>query len=396
MEAVKVKENIYWVGAIDWDIRNFHGYLTQRGATYNAYLILDEKVTLVDTVKATHTEEMFERIASIIDPAEIDIVISNHVEPDHSGALPEVKKRCPKAEIYTSPSGVKGLANYYGDLGCKALKGGDTLSIGKRSFQFVLTPMVHWPDNMICYMPEEKILFSNDSFGQHYASSARFDDESPLDIVMSEAQKYFANIVLPFSKQVQKELEAASALDIQMICSSHGVIWRKHVKDIIEAYTKWATNYQRKKAVVVYDTMWKSTEVMARTLCNTFSQAGYETVLRPLQSNHESDVMTDVIDAEYICVGSPTLNNGIMPSVGAFLTYLKGLAPVGGRKAIVFGSHGWNGKSLKEIQTYMDTCKFDTRAVFKIQYKPTEQDLLNMKKELLEELGTPIEDPVLN
>lgn len=396
MEAVEVKKDIYWVGAIDWDIRNFHGYLTQRGATYNAYLIIDEKITLVDTVKSTHTDEMFQRIASIIDPAEIDVVISNHVEPDHSGALPEISKRCPKAKIYTSPKGVPGLTNYYGDLNYTALKGGDTLSIGARSFQFVLTPMVHWPDNMICYMPEEKILFSNDSFGQHYASSARFDDEAPLGIVMNEAQKYFANIVLPFSKQVQKELQAAEALDIEMICSSHGVIWRKHVKDIFAAYKKWSTNYQRKKAVVVYDTMWKSTEVMARAIYNTFFQAGFEAVLRPLQSNHESDVMTDVIDAEYICVGSPTLNNGIMPNVGAFLTYLKGLAPVGGRKAIVFGSHGWNGKSIAEIQQYMDACKFETRGVFKVQYKPSEKDLLQIKQDLLEELGTPIEEPVLN
>jgi len=382
MKAKKIKENIYWVGAIDWDVRNFHGYSTQRGTTYNAYLIIDEKITLIDTVKHSFTNEMLARISNIIDPSKIDYIVSNHVEMDHSGALPRMLELAPNATIITCPNGDKGLkAHYKKDWNFKIVKTNDKISLGNRSLEFVLTPMVHWPDNMVAYMPEEKILFSNDSFGQHYASSERFDDECPPDIIMEEAKKYYANIVLPYGKQVQKELEAVSALDIKIIAPSHGVIWRSNLDKIIPLYQIWSKNETSKKAVIVYDTMWHSTEIMANALMEVFEEKGFNTSMRNLQFNHISDIMSELIDAEYICVGSPTLNSTMMPSVAGFLTYMSGLAPKN-RKAISFGSYGWGGKTMDEINNFFNKSGFEIVGSEKIKYIPSEKDLDEFKIKL--------------
>ncbi len=380
MKAKKIKENIYWVGAIDWDVRNFHGYLTQKGTTYNAYLIIDEKITLIDTVKSSFTNEMLARISDIIDPSKIDYIVSNHVEMDHTGALPKMMELAPNATIVTCPNGDKGLkAHYKQDWDFKIVKTGDKLLLGKRSLEFVLTPMVHWPDNMVAFMPEENILFSNDSFGQHYASSERFDDECHPDIVMEEAKKYYANIVLPYGKQVQKELEAASTLDIKMIAPSHGIIWRSNLDKIIALYQKWSKNETKKKAIIVYDTMWHSTEIMANALMGVFEEKGFSISMRNLQFNHISDIMTEILDAEYICVGSPTLNSTMMPSVAGFLTYMSGLAPKN-RKAISFGSYGWGGKTMDEINIFFEKSGFDIIATEKIKYIPGNKELEEFKK----------------
>jgi len=382
MKAKKIKENIYWVGAIDWDVRNFHGYSTQRGTTYNAYLIIDEKITLIDTVKHSFTNEMLARISNIIDPSKIDYIVSNHVEMDHSGALPRMLELAPNATIITCPNGDKGLkAHYKKDWNFKIVKTNDKISLGNRSLEFVLTPMVHWPDNMVAYMPEEKILFSNDSFGQHYASSERFDDECPPDIIMEEAKKYYANIVLPYGKAVQKELEAVSALDIKIIAPSHGVIWRSNLDKIIPLYQIWSKNETSKKAVIVYDTMWHSTEIMANALMEVFEEKGFNTSIRNLQFNHISDIMSELIDAEYICVGSPTLNSTMMPSIAGFLTYMSGLAPKN-RKAISFGSYGWGGKTMDEINNFFNKSGFEIIGSEKIKYIPSEKDLDEFKIKL--------------
>ena len=383
MKAVKIKENIYWVGGIDWDLRNFHGYITQRGSTYNAYLIIDKKVTLIDTVKYYLFDEMIERIKSIIDPSKIDIIISNHVEMDHSGGLPLIQNYCPDAEIYCSPKGEEGLKAHYGEsLKLKVVKTGDTLIIGERSFSFVNTPMVHWPDNMVEYCPEEKILFSNDGFGQHLASYQRFDDEYPLDIVIDEAKKYYANIVLPYGAMVQKELEAASTLDIQTICPSHGLIWRKNIPQIVEYYKKWSKNETEEKAVIIYDTMWHSTEKIAKAIYKGFENKGIKVELYNLQMTHISDIMTRIIDAKYICVGSPTLNNNILPTVSAFLTYMKGLAPKN-RVGLAFGSYGWGGQSVGQIEDVFKELGFNTLNQIRLKYIPDENTLDEIKNNLL-------------
>ena len=379
MKATKLKEGIYWVGAIDWNLRNFHGYLTQRGSTYNAYLIVDEKITLVDTVKVQFAQEMIDRISSVIDPSKIDYIISNHVEMDHSGAIPRMMEIAPNATVICSPKGQTGLREHYKkDFNSRAVESGTVLNLGKRTIHFILTPMVHWPDNMIGYMPEDKILFSNDAFGQHLASAERFDDEYPFDIAMQEARKYYANIVLPYSKQVQKALLAAADLDIDIIANSHGIIWRKYVKEILEAYNHWASNDLDKKALVIYDSMWHSTESMAHTIQDAFEENGYSTNLLSLQYHHISDIMTQVIGAEYLCIGSPTLNGRMLPTMAAFLTYLSGLAPKN-RKAIVFGSYGWGPKQITEISKMLEDVGIEVIAQEKIKYIPSPDDLKELK-----------------
>ncbi|MFC1503980.1 FprA family A-type flavoprotein [Spirochaetota bacterium] len=388
MQAVTLKENIYWIGGIDWDLRNFHGYLTQRGSTYNAYLIIDEKITLIDTVKHNLADEMLTRISAVIDPSKIDYIISNHVEMDHSGSIPAVKAVAKNAVIITSsPHGEKDLkAHYGGDWEYKTVKSGESLSLGKKSLTFLHTPMVHWPDNMISYMPEEKILFSNDAFGQHLATSQRFDNELPLDIIFEEAQKYYANIVLPYGTQVQKALDGAKDLDIKMIAPSHGIIWRKHIDDLLAEYIKWSSNTTEEKASIIYDTMWHSTEKIAYAVQSAFEEKGIKTHMFNLQTNHISDIMTDLITSKYICVGSPTLNNGIMPSVSAFLTYMKGLAPKG-RIGLAFGSYGWGGQSIGIIENILKECKFELLdESIKVQFIPSEEALARIKDNLIKNI----------
>ena len=386
MKAKKIKENIYWVGAIDWNVRNFHGYLTQRGTTYNAYLIIDEKITLIDTVKPGKEDEMLARISDIIDPSRIDYIISNHVEMDHSGGLPKIMDIAKNARIITCPKGDKGLRKHYKkDWDFKVVNTGDIISLGKLSLEFILTPMVHWPDNMFSYLREEKILFSNDAFGQHLASTARFDDEYPEDIIMSEAKKYYANIVLPYPKPVRNALEQAKNIDIEIIAPSHGIIWRKNVAKIVEEYHKWVSGKTEKKAVIVYDTMWKSTEKIARTIQSVFEDKGYNAPLFYLQANHMSDIMTEVLTAEYVCVGSPTLNKNIMPSVAGFLTYFQGLAPKG-RKGIAFGSYGWGDQSIPKITEFFKNSGLEISDTYKVNYIPDNEDLNNIKEKLYEKL----------
>lgn len=386
MKAIKLCDDIFWVGGIDWDLRNFHGYLTQRGSSYNAYLILDEKITLIDTVKHYLVDELMERISITINPSKIDYIISNHVEMDHSGSIPMLMEKAPNASIITSPNGEEGLkAHFKGEYPYQIVKTGDTLSIGKRSLKFLLTPMVHWPDNMVSYMPEEKILFSNDAFGQHIASAERFDDEFPLDITLEEARKYYANIVLPYSPQVKKALEAASQLHIETIAPSHGLIWRKHVPEILREYKKWSSNTTEKKAVIIYDTMWHSTEKMAFAMRDAFEEKGFSVMLFNLQNNHISDIMTHVIIAEYICVGSPTLNKNIMPSVASFLTYLKGLSPKS-RKAFAFGSFGWGSISVKQIDSYFKDLGFEVLDCFEVKYLPSDEKLEEIREKVKEKI----------
>ncbi len=386
MKAVKLRDNIWWVGGIDWDLRNFHGYLTQRGSTYNAYLIIDEKITLIDNVKHYLFDEMIERISEIIDPARIDFLIQNHVEMDHSGGMPLLVKRLPNAKIFTNANGIKGLKLHYKvDWNFQEVKTGDTVNIGRRNLFFVTTPMVHWPDNMVTYCPDEKILFSNDAFGQHIASSERLVADYPLSIVMEEAKKYYANIVLPYSQQVQKVLTAVADLEIEMICPSHGLIWTKHIPQILEAYHTWAFNESdADRALIIYDTMWKSTEMIAYAIQNGFENLGIHTRMLNLQNHHISDIMSDVISARYICIGSPTLNSSILPTVAAFIYYLKGLAPEN-RIGLAFGSYGWGGQSIPMLNHLLGDakeCAFEMMEPIKVQYIPDADTLKGITKQI--------------
>jgi flavorubredoxin len=386
MKAVKICDNIYWVGAIDWDLRNFHGYLTQKGSTYNAYLIIDEKITLIDTVKYYKKDELIERISSIIEPEKIDTIIVNHVEMDHSGSLPDIMKICPNAEIVTSPNGMKGLKEHYKkDWNFKIVKSGDKLQTGKYSFDFLLTPMVHWPDNMVTYCQEQKILFSNDAFGQHIASTERFDKNSNIETVIYEAAKYYANIVLPYGVQVNNVLKTIENMELEINCiaPSHGIIWEKHIAQIMEEYKKWANNEVNNKALIIYDTMWDSTKKVAYAIQDCFEDNNIRTKIFDLKYNHISDIMTEVLNAEYICVGSPTLNNNVLPTVASFLTYMKGLSPKK-RKGVAFGSYGWGGQSIGHVNDALKEMGFELCEPLKVKYIPDkailDNEIIKLKK----------------
>ena len=359
LRATEIKPDVYWVGGIDWTERNFHGYTTDRGSTYNAYLILDEHVTLIDTCKPQFADELLERISDVIDPARIDYVVSNHVEQDHSGAIPAIMAAASNAKIVTSnPHGLKGLQAHYGtEYEYIPVKTGDTLCIGTRTLTFTSTVMVHWPDNMVTYDAHDKILFSNDAFGQHFASSKRFDDEVGLPEVLAQAKKYYANIVMPYSRHVTRALGVLGGLEFDMIAPSHGVIWRSHVAEILETYGKWSSLQPDEYAIVVYDSMWHTTEVMAQQILEAFIEAGIPARLFDLKVDHISDIMTEVLSARYIAVGSPTLNNGMMPTVASFLWYLKGLSPKD-RIGIPFGSYGWGQNGPQEVAELLEKCGF--------------------------------------
>lgn len=381
MNKIEIKPDIYWVGGIDWDIRNFHGYSTNRGTTYNAYLIIDKKITLIDTVKRYLFDEMLERIKTVVDPSKINYIVSNHVEMDHSGSIPRLLEITKNAKVITSTRGEKGLLKHYKkNLNLKVVNSGDTLNIGKRALHFVHIPMVHWPDSMATYSPYDKLLLPNDAFGQHIASSERFDDEIEWGILREEAAKYYANIVMPFGDQVKKALNVISTLKIDMIAPSHGIIWRSHISEILEEYKKWANYESNKQAVIIYDSMWGSTEKMAKKLEEGLNESGIPVTLRNLKTCHISDVITNIQDSKLILIGSPTLNNGMLPSVGGFLTYLKGLKPRN-RVGFVFGSYGWGGQAVNEIKKILEELNWDIPFEnVNLKYIPDEEELNNLKK----------------
>ncbi|MDY6904600.1 MAG: flavodoxin domain-containing protein [Thermodesulfobacteriota bacterium] len=373
MAAIQVAENIYNVGAVDWNIRDFHGYSTHRGTTYNAFLIIDEKIALVDTVKKEFTDQLLDNIAEIIDPSKIDYVISNHTEMDHSGGLPRVMHRVGEDKpLYVSKMGAKNHRRHFSQKwNYHAVTSGEELSLGKRTLTFLETRMLHWPDSMFTYVKEDKILFSSDAFGQHYAGPEKFDDEIG-DAIMPHAQKYFANILLLYTDRIKKLLETVTemGLEFDMICPDHGILWRKDPGKIVAAYARWNNHEAGKKAVVVYDTMWHSTEIMAEKITEGLAAEGIYAKPMHLRNCDRSDVMTEVMDARAVIVGSPTLNNNVFPTVMDFLTYMKGLKPLN-KIGAAFGSYGWSGESVKHISSELEAMNFTMPDPgLKIQYVP--------------------------
>jgi len=379
MEKVELKKGIYWVGAIDWNIRDFHGYSTPYGTTYNAYLILDEKNVLVDTVKAPFYLEMLGRISEIIDPSRIDMVVSNHVEMDHSGSLTQIVERIGSPTVITSERGRKGLEKHYKkSLKFKTVKTGETFSIGHRTLTFVEAPMLHWPDSMFTYIKEDQLLLPNDAFGQHVATCQRFEDEIG-DGVMKHAAKYYANILWPLAPLILKKVDEVvkMGIPIDMIGPSHGLIWRKDPGRIIQAYVDWSQGKVVNKILVIYDTMWGSTESIAKAVLKGLIEEGVESKLLHLRSNHRSDIIEEMLDAKGILLGSPTLNNGMFPTMGDFLTYMKGLRPRG-KIFGLFGSHGWGGGAIKEMRRVLEQEKFEIwEKELPVQFVPDPEELKN-------------------
>ncbi|MEN8256349.1 MAG: flavodoxin domain-containing protein [Thermodesulfobacteriota bacterium] len=356
MSAEEIKENVYWVGAVDWNIRDFHGYSTNKGTTYNAYLVKDEKVCLFDTVKSPFKNEMLYHLGQLIDPEEIDYIVVNHVELDHSGSLSEMIKLCKPEKVFCSPMGLKAIETHFHpkDWPLEVVKSGDTISLGSKTVQFLETKMLHWPDSMFSYIPEDKLLISSDAFGQHLASTERYVDELPAGAALLEAEKYYANILMIFANNVQKLLATVGelGLEIDMIAPDHGLIWRDP-SIILAAYDRWSQHTAERKAVIIYDSMWHSTEKMAKNISAGLRSAGVHARVLSAKVNHRSDIIVEVLTAKALIVGSPTLNNGILPTMADVLTYIKGLRP---RKKIgaAFGSFGWSGESVKLLTGFLE------------------------------------------
>ncbi len=376
-KAVKVTDDVYWVGAIDWSVRDFHGYLTSKGTTYNAFLVLADKVTLIDTAKAEFAGEVLARIASVIDPGRIDYIVSNHSEPDHTGCLRAVIDTVKPEKVFASRMGVKALAAHYRLEGVTQVTDGEELSLGNKTLTFFDTQMCHWPDSMVSYLHEDELLFSQDAFGMHLASYERFDDELEQSVMDCESAKYYANILMPFAKSIKKTLGKLtdSHLPVSLIAPDHGPIWRKNPSRILNDYACWAQQARTNKAVVLYDTMWESTELMARAIGEGLWAGGARTKLIPVRGVHRSDVATELLDAGALVIGAPTINGQLYPSLGDVLSYVRGLKPAGLIGA-AFGSFGWSGEATKQIAEFFEHVQIEqVTEPLKVKYVPTDEDL---------------------
>ncbi len=377
-QAIPLTDRVYWVGAIDWEIRNFHGYQTSRGTTYNAYLIMGEEPILVDTVKAPFVDEMLTRIASVVDPQRIHTLISNHAEMDHAGGLPRVTELLKPKRLLASAQGKKALEqHFHWSQPVETVADGQRVTLGNAAVRFFETRMLHWPDSMISFLEGDDVLFSNDIFGMHLASFERFADELPAPMLHEEAAKYYANIILLYSPVVGKLLARWPSLGIapRLIAPDHGPVWRRDLPHVLELYARWSAQKPTRKAVVVYDTMWQSTARMARAIGDGLGASGVAVKMLPLSASHRSDVATEMLDAGALLVGSPTMNNQIFPSVADALTYLKGLKPKNLLTA-AFGSYGWSGEAVGHLEATFQDMKLERGAEgLKVQYVPDEAAL---------------------
>jgi flavorubredoxin len=380
MSKLEIKKDVFWVGAIDWNVRNFHGhtYTTKRGTTYNAYLILDEKIALVDTVYGPFANEMIEKIKQIVAPKKIDYIIANHVEIDHSGALPEIWKLCPQAKVLGTAKCKEGLyKHYYGNWDFQIVKTGDRLKLGKKSLTFIEAPMIHWPDSMFTYCPEEQLLLPNDAFGQHYATSARFDDEIDVCALMDEAAKYYGNILWPLSSLILKKIEEVQKMNIpiNMIAPSHGIIWRRDPAKILNAYLSWSKHESKSKVIVVYETMWLATEKMARKIAEGIIDSCIEVKVFDITQSDRTEVIKEMLDAKGYIIGSSTHDNDMLPTLAGFLEFLKGLKPKS-RIACAFGSYGWAGGAINSIEKILKETGIEVvQPGLSIQYVPDEFEI---------------------
>lgn len=366
MKAVVIKPDIYWVGVIDWAVRDFHGYTIPNGTTYNNYLVMDEKITLFDTVKYDFSGVTIKHIREITDPAKIENIVINHIENDHVTSLDRIMSLTPDATIYITEKGRKGLERFF-DLSkwkIKTVKTGDTLNIGKRNLLFIETPMIHWPDSMMTYIKEDKILISQDGFGQHYASASRFDDEfiecaSVLELEDAVID-YYANILMPFGSLIKTKIAEIQklGLDIEIIAPDHGIIWRKDPGKVIKMYLDMADGITDLRVVMIYDTMWQSTEMMTQPIIRGIKDEGVDCRIIKLRATPNSVAIKEFWNSRGVLIGTPTLNNKMFPTVAEFLHHLAGLRPKS-RIAGAFGSYGWGGGAVKEVYETLKAMKLE-------------------------------------
>lgn len=361
----KITDTVSWVGKIDWELNKFHGeeYSTHKGSSYNSYLIRDEKTVLIDTVWAPFSKEFVENLKKVIDLKEIDYIVVNHSEIDHSGALADIMEEIPDTPIYCTKNGAKIIkGHHHKDWNFVEVKTGDTLDIGKNKLVFVEARMLHWPDSMMTYMAGENILFSNDAFGQHYASELMYNDKVDQDELYNEAIKYYANILTPFSKFVVSKIEEVVALNIpiNMICPSHGIIWRDNPLQIVNKYMEWAKSYQENQITIIYDTMWNGTKRMAEAIAEGIKSKDKDVNIKLYNCarRDKNDIITEIFKSKMILVGSSTINNGILSAAAGILEMIKGLKFTN-KKAAAFGSYGWSGEAVKIITEQLKEAKFD-------------------------------------
>lgn len=361
----KITDNVTWVGKVDWDLVHFHGdeLSTFHGSSYNAYLIKDEKNVLIDTVWRPYDREFVKRLKEVIDLKDIDYIVMNHNEIDHSGALPELLREIPDTPIYCTKKGEAILrGHYHQDWNYVNVKTGDTLNIGKHTLTFIEAPMLHWPDTMFTYMSGDEILFSNDAFGQHYATESLFDTAADVNEVMYEAEKYYTNILNLYSPMVARKVKEVLGMNlpIKMIAPSHGVIWTKYISQIIESYQKWSTPYQENQITIVYDTMWQSTRLMGEAIAEGIRRAdpSVEVKLYNVAKEDKNDVLTQMFRSKAVLVGSPTINYGYSFAIAGILEMARGLK-FKGKKAAAFGSYGWSGDAPKLITKHLQEAGFD-------------------------------------
>jgi anaerobic nitric oxide reductase flavorubredoxin len=396
MNKITLATDIYWVGVADWNIRDFHGYITNRGTQYNSYLIRDNKIALVDTVKHNFTDTLLQNIKDITALENVNYIIVNHVEPDHSGALPEVAKQMKNAVIVTSERGKDAIIEHYGkDFKFQTVKTGDELKLGSHTLRFIEAPMLHWPDSMFTYIVEDHIFMSNDAFGQHLASSQAFDDEVDWDVLMEEAGRYFANILTPFAPLIIRKIQEIVQMGISptMIAPSHGVIWRKNPGKIIQAYLDWSEGKSKNKIVIVYDTMWGSTDKMARAISEGAMSEGVEVKMCKLRAATNTEALTEILEAKAVIVGSPTLNNQMFPTVASFMNYASGLKPKD-KLWSFFGSYGWGKGAVKGMSEEAQKAGFQLhQANLEVRFVPDEQDLkrcFDLGKQIATEIKTKV------
>lgn len=383
MKPVELKGEIYWVGAVDWAVRDFHGYETPRGTSYNNYLIIDEEPTLLDAVHHDFAHISLENISRIIEPTKIKNIVINHIENDHATGVEKILEIVPEANIYITEKGKRGLSKFI-DLSrykVNIVKTSDTIKIGRRSLLFIETPMMHWPDSMFTYIKEEKILVSQDAFGQHIASVERFDDEFVSNRSSEELEDavvdYYANILMPYGNVIKAKIEelVKSGIEIDMIAPDHGVIWRKYIDKVLTLYSEMVEAKAKLAAVIVYDTMWHSTEQMVFPIAKGIEDEGIPVKIIKLRATAKSVAIKEIWKARGLLVGSPTLNNGVFPSVAEFLSYLKGLRPKN-RLFAAFGSYGWSGEAVKDMYEAAKAMKLEVfEPGVKVLYKPSEEDL---------------------
>lgn len=377
-----ITDKVTWVGKIDWDLKVFHGeeYSTKRGSSYNAYLVRDQKTALIDTVWLPYDDEFVANLKREIDLSTIDYIIINHSEVDHSGALPELMREIPNTPIYCTKNGAKMLkAHYHQDWNFVEVKTGDSIDLGDSKLVFVEAPMLHWPDSMFTYMTGENILFSNDAFGQHYASELMYNDKVDQAELFQEAIKYYANILTPFSPLVVKKINEVLALNlpVDLICPSHGVIWREDPTQIIFEYMKWAQDYQENQITLVYDTMWDATRLMAEAIAEGIKQVDKDVNIKLFNAgkHDKNDIITELFKSKAILMGSSTINNGILSSTASLLEMVKGLK-FKNKKAAAFGSYGWSGEGVKLIEEQLKASGFELPvAGIRLLWKPDEAAL---------------------